>query len=148
MALALINERTRAPIATEVELASTRATRRRGLLGRDSLSPSSALMLTPCVAVHTAFMRFAIDVMFLDIDGHAVKLVSDVAPWRTIARAANTVILALTSMLVTWTLAIPIGIIVALRPNSISDRLLSFLAFFGMSLPSLVTSSPAANQRL
>src|SRR5262249_16221894 len=31
---------------------------------------------------------------------------------------------------------IPIGIAVALRPNSISDRLLSFLAFFGMSLPS------------
>ena len=39
-------------------------------------------------------------------------------------------------MLVTWTLAIPIGIYVALRPNSLSDRLLSFLAFFGMSLPS------------
>jgi peptide/nickel transport system permease protein len=52
------------------------------------------------------------------------------------ARVGNTVILALASMLVTWTLAIPIGIIVALRPNSISDRLLSFLAFFGMSLPS------------
>jgi peptide/nickel transport system permease protein len=52
------------------------------------------------------------------------------------ARAPNTVILALASMLVTWTLAIPIGIVVALRPNSISDRLLSFLAFFGMSLPS------------
>jgi peptide/nickel transport system permease protein len=52
------------------------------------------------------------------------------------ARAGNTVILALASMLVTWTLAIPIGIAVALRPNSITDRVLSFLAFFGMSLPS------------
>ena len=51
------------------------------------------------------------------------------------ARAGNTVILALASMLVTWSLAIPIGILVALRPNSISDRVLSFLAFFGMSLP-------------
>jgi peptide/nickel transport system permease protein len=52
------------------------------------------------------------------------------------ARAGNTVILAVASMLVTWTLAIPIGIAVALRPNSITDRALSFLAFFGMSLPS------------
>jgi len=52
------------------------------------------------------------------------------------ARAGNTVILAVASMLVTWTLAIPIGIAVALRPNSITDRVLSFLAFFGMSLPS------------
>src|SRR5262252_1048895 len=89
----LMNERTRAPIATDVELASTRATRRRGLLGRDSLAPSAALMLTPCVAVHTAFMRFPIDIVFLDRDGYAVKLVSDVPPWRMAgSRRARTVI--------------------------------------------------------
>src|SRR5262245_28727211 len=87
MSMALINERTHAPVATEVELASTRATRRRGLLGRDSLAPSSALVLTPCVAVHTAFMRFAIDIVFVDADGYAVKLVSDVGPWRMAASA-------------------------------------------------------------
>jgi peptide/nickel transport system permease protein len=51
------------------------------------------------------------------------------------ARALNTVILAVSSMAFTWSLAIPIGIFVALRPNSVTDRLLSFLAFFGMSLP-------------
>jgi len=51
------------------------------------------------------------------------------------ARAGNTAILALASLLVTWTLAIPIGIIVALRPHSLTDRVLSFVAFFGMSLP-------------
>jgi uncharacterized membrane protein (UPF0127 family) len=37
MPVFLVNERTRAPIATEVEVAETRADRRRGLLGRDSL---------------------------------------------------------------------------------------------------------------
>ena len=100
MAMALINERTRAPIATDVELAATRATRRRGLLGRDSLSPSSALMLTPCLAVHTAFMRFAIDLVFLDVDGYAVKLVSDVQPWRMAvsARAHSVVEMAAGSL--------------------------------------------------
>ncbi len=51
-------------------------------------------------------------------------------------RAVNTVILALSSMLTTWVLAIPMGIIVALRVNSWLDRTLSFAAFFGMSLPS------------
>ncbi|HVN83925.1 MAG TPA: ABC transporter permease [Candidatus Binatia bacterium] len=50
-------------------------------------------------------------------------------------RVLNTVILAVSSMAFTWSLAIPIGILVALRPNSITDRVLSFLAFFGMSLP-------------
>lgn len=51
------------------------------------------------------------------------------------ARAGNTVLLALSSMLFTWLLAIPIGIYVALHPHSVQDRLLSFVAFFGMSVP-------------
>jgi len=51
------------------------------------------------------------------------------------ARVLNTVILAASSMLFAWILAIPIGIIVAVRQDSIWDRVLSFLAFLGMSLP-------------
>src|SRR5260370_42222046 len=38
-------------------------------------------------------------------------------------------------MLFAWMLAIPIGIVVAVNQNSIWDRVLSFLAFFGMSVP-------------
>jgi peptide/nickel transport system permease protein len=51
------------------------------------------------------------------------------------ARAFNTIVLAACSMLFAWMLAIPIGIVVAVRQNSFWDRLLSFLAFFGMSIP-------------
>jgi peptide/nickel transport system permease protein len=50
-------------------------------------------------------------------------------------RAVNTLILAAASILVSWTLAVPIGIFVALRPHSLADRLLSFFAFLGMSVP-------------
>jgi peptide/nickel transport system permease protein len=53
----------------------------------------------------------------------------------TASRALNTVILSLASMLLAWALAIPIGIIVALRQNSILDRMLSFGSFLGMSVP-------------
>jgi hypothetical protein len=88
MAAALINERTHEALATDLELAVTRRARRRGLLGRDGLDQSAAIILAPCAAVHTMFMRFAIDVLFLDRDGCAVKIVSDVAPWR-IALAAR-----------------------------------------------------------
>ena len=88
MAAILMNERTHEPVATELELAVTRRARRRGLLGRDGLDDSAALILAPCTAVHTAFMRFAIDVLFLDRDGRAVKIVSNVVPWR-IALAAR-----------------------------------------------------------
>ena len=51
------------------------------------------------------------------------------------SRALNTVILSAASMLFAWALAIPIGIVVAVNQNTIWDRLLSFLAFFGMSVP-------------
>jgi peptide/nickel transport system permease protein len=51
------------------------------------------------------------------------------------SRALNTVILSIASMLFSWALAIPIGIVVAVRQNSILDRVLSFLSFLGMSVP-------------
>jgi uncharacterized membrane protein (UPF0127 family) len=81
----LINTRTSMPVASVVELAITRDDRRRGLLGRDSLDLSAAIMLAPCVAVHTAFMRFAIDVVFIDRDGVVRKIVRDLKPWRIAA---------------------------------------------------------------
>jgi hypothetical protein len=78
----LINKRTSMAVASVVELAVTRADRRRGLLGRDSLDLSAGMMIAPCVAVHTAFMRFPIDVMFVDRDGVVRKIVRDLKPWR------------------------------------------------------------------
>lgn len=52
------------------------------------------------------------------------------------ARAGNTAVLAIASMMVSWALAIPMGIWAALRPGSLVDRTMSFLAFIGMSVPS------------
>ena len=92
-AVALVNQRTGTPIATSVERALTRATRRRGLLGRDGLEAGRALMLEPCPAVHTAFMRFAIDVVFMDREGYAVKIVRNLVPWRiAVAPRAHAVV--------------------------------------------------------
>jgi hypothetical protein len=82
MVVALINERTRQPVAMSVEIAATRTSRRRGLLGRDRLDEACAMVLAPCGAVHTVGMRFAIDVVFLDRQGYAVKVVHDLRPWR------------------------------------------------------------------
>jgi len=77
-----MNDRTRSAVALEVDVAATRATRRRGLLGRESLGATEGLLLTPCKAVHTVGMRFAIDVIFIDRDGRAVRIVPALAPWR------------------------------------------------------------------
>jgi uncharacterized protein len=93
MVVALMNERTREHVATSVEIAATRQSRRRGLLGRDKLDASSALLLAPCAAVHTAGMRFPIDVVFVDRQGYAVKVVRDLRPWRiSLATGARAVI--------------------------------------------------------
>ena len=80
--MTLRNARTGASLATDVELAMTRADRRRALLGRDHLEPSRALVLAPCFAIHTAFMRFPIDVVFVDRDGCTVRVVRELPPWR------------------------------------------------------------------
>ncbi len=83
--LMLVNERTGMTVAGAVEVAMTRTARRRGLLGRDTLDCSAAMLLMPCAAVHTIFMRFPIDVMFVDAGGRIRKIVRNLQPWRITA---------------------------------------------------------------
>jgi hypothetical protein len=65
-----------------------------GLLGRASLKPGEALLIEPCSSVHTLFMRFAIDVLYVDRGGVVVKCVPDLRPFRASAaiRGARSVI--------------------------------------------------------
>lgn len=63
-------------------VADSALTRMRGLLGRDHLDPGEGVLLRPAGSIHTAFMRFAIDVVFLDRAGTVVKVAADVRPWR------------------------------------------------------------------
>ncbi len=78
----LLNTRTGTALATRAELADDSASRRRGLLGRDHLERGHALAIAPCNAIHTFFMRFSIDVLFVRKDGRVVKCAHDVRPWR------------------------------------------------------------------
>jgi uncharacterized membrane protein (UPF0127 family) len=78
----LVNQRTDEVLAERVEVAVTRRDRRKGLLGRSGLEPSSALIIAPCFSIHTMFMRFDIDAVFVDDNGRAVKLVPGMTPWR------------------------------------------------------------------
>jgi len=66
-------ERTSAVLAASVEGAFDSASRRRGLLGRDSLAADAALIIAPCSSIHTFGMRFAIDVLFVNREGYVVK---------------------------------------------------------------------------
>ena len=53
-----------------------------GLLGRRSLPPAEGLLIRPCSSVHTLFMRFTIDVVYLDEAWRVVKVVHRLKPWR------------------------------------------------------------------
>jgi len=67
--------------------------RMRGLLGRRGLKPGEGMVLRPAWNVHTGFMRFPIDVVFLDSDQVVVRLERAVAPWRTVScRGAREVV--------------------------------------------------------
>jgi hypothetical protein len=69
-------------VARRLEPAFDAATRKRGLLGRTSLDPDTALVIAPCNAVHTCFMRFPIDIVFVARDGRVTKTATGVRPWR------------------------------------------------------------------
>jgi uncharacterized membrane protein (UPF0127 family) len=56
--------------------------RLRGLLGHPPLRPGQGMLLRPCRQVHTFFMGYAIDVVFLDRGGVVLGLAADLAPWR------------------------------------------------------------------
>jgi uncharacterized membrane protein (UPF0127 family) len=56
--------------------------RMRGLLGRKSLPAGEGILLRPAPSIHTAFMRFPIDAVFLDRDMNVVKIVERLRPWR------------------------------------------------------------------
>lgn len=57
--------------------------RMRGLLGRSGLEQGEGLLLKPCGSVHTLFMRFPIDVVFLDRELSVLAARAAVPPWRT-----------------------------------------------------------------
>jgi uncharacterized protein len=82
-------------VCEHVIVADSPLTRMRGLLGRASLAPGEGLLLRPAGSVHTAFMRFAIDVVFLDRDLRVIDIVSRLRPWRMSGRRGARAVLEL-----------------------------------------------------
>src|SRR5438105_1994876 len=76
-----MNETKKVVVARRVRRASSLWARGRGLLGDASLPADEGLWLKPCRSIHTFFMRFPIDVLFLDPQGIALSKAT-LAPWR------------------------------------------------------------------
>ena len=57
--------------------------RMKGLLGRKNLPTGEGILIRPAPSIHTFFMRFPIDAVFLSRQGDVLKIAEHVAPWRT-----------------------------------------------------------------
>ena len=81
-------------IVCERVVVADRAHRRmRGLLGRKYLRQGEGMVLRPGWSIHTAFMRFPIDAVFLDADQVVIRVEHEVGPWRTVScRGAREVV--------------------------------------------------------
>jgi hypothetical protein len=81
-ALVLRADGSHSPNTLNLLLAHTPWRRLRGLLGYSALSANQGLWLKPCNAVHCCFMRFAIDVIYLDQEQRILKITTHLQPWR------------------------------------------------------------------
>jgi uncharacterized membrane protein (UPF0127 family) len=69
-------------ICERAEIASTVWRRTRGLLGRKELPQDEGILLEPAPSIHSAFMRFEFDAVFLDRDLKVIKVVERIRPFR------------------------------------------------------------------
>lgn len=68
----------------KLEIAESFFARGKGLLGRKLLDTNSALWIKPCNNIHTFFMNFAIDVIFVNKKMEIVKIASDTKPYKIV----------------------------------------------------------------
>ena len=69
-------------IAGEVAIATRFFQRARGLLFSEPLKEGSGLWINPCNAVHTFFMTYSIDVVFLDKNMRIINILENMSPWQ------------------------------------------------------------------
>lgn len=79
--MTIVNLSTQGMIAGKAMLADTFFSRMKGLLGRKGLADGEALVITRCNSIHMFFMRFAIDVVFVDQSWLVVGLVRVIRPF-------------------------------------------------------------------
>jgi len=82
-------------VCARCKLADHSLARLRGLLGREGLDPGEGLLLRPASSIHTFFMRFPIDVVFLDRELVVLGIHDTIDPWRTASERGAKVVLEL-----------------------------------------------------
>jgi uncharacterized membrane protein (UPF0127 family) len=82
MAIKIINRTKNTVLAENAVLADTVFKRIKGLIGRKEFVKGEALILKPCNSIHTFFMKFPIDIIFLDKNKRVIKTITCLKPFR------------------------------------------------------------------
>jgi uncharacterized protein len=93
----ILNSTKSSTVCERAVLADRPLSRMRGLLGRRELGTGEGLLLTPAPAIHTAFMRFEIDAVFLDSDLRVLRIVEQLRPWHAAGKRHARSVLELSS---------------------------------------------------
>ena len=78
----IINATKQTLIADKATPTKTPIKRLIGLIGRREFKPDEALVIRPCSSIHTFFMHFAIDVLFVDKHNRVIVAIKRLKPWR------------------------------------------------------------------
>ena len=76
------NQTRNVTLSDRTRIANTMASRMVGLLTTKSLAPGEGLWIEPCNQIHSWFMKFTFDALFLDKEGRVVKVVERMKPWK------------------------------------------------------------------
>lgn len=96
-AVRILNASDRRTVCEQAVVADRPLARMRGLLGRAELPPGEGLLLMPAPSIHTAFMRFEIDALFLDRELRVLRVAPRLGPWRAAAKRRARSVLELAS---------------------------------------------------
>ena len=112
----LTNTRTGKVVARQLLAAFDSASRRKGLLGRRSLPEGQAMIIAPCKSVHTFFMQFPIDIMFVSKDGRVLKTRSAVPARRATASLRAHAVIEMPAGTLERTDTVPGDTLIIVRP--------------------------------
>jgi uncharacterized membrane protein (UPF0127 family) len=78
----IINRTKNVLLAQDTLMADSLFKRLKGLLGKEAFKPGQALVIKPCNSVHTFFMPFPIDILFVDRNHKVTKAITSLRPFR------------------------------------------------------------------
>ena len=81
-------------LADECLAAESFASRFMGLMGRNSIASGGGLLIVPCNSIHMFFMKFPIDIVFLNKGSKVVYIIEGIRPWKVskLVRNAHSVL--------------------------------------------------------